>query len=100
MTDQQNDVISKRVTLTNKRGLHARASAKFINTVSMYDAAITVVSHNDMAAETAQADSIMDLLMLACACGSEITIEAKGVEAGPAVEALVDLVNNRFGEGE
>lgn len=91
---------SERVKIVNKRGLHARASAKFVKTASAYDAVIEVTSHNTCGAETVVADSIMELLMLGSACGEEITITAKGVEGKQALEALSTLVKSGFGEDE
>lgn len=88
-----------RVPLINKRGLHARASAKFISCAVTYDAHITVTSHSDHA-ETVVADSIMELLMLGSACGEDITICATGVEAQAAVQSLCALIHERFGEDE
>ena len=95
-----NTVISARVTLVNKRGLHARASAKFVCLCEQFDADVEVTSHNDVGAETVVADSIMELLMLGSACGEDITIAAKGQDAQAAVDALSELVNDHFGEGE
>ena len=92
--------VKKRVTLVNKRGLHARASAKFVACVERYNAAVEVTSHNEVCAETVEADSIMELLMLGSACGEDITISAKGEEAKAAVDALAALVEDHFGEGE
>lgn len=97
MSGDVNDAVIARVRLVNKRGLHARASNKFVKIVVAYDAHITVTSHSDHA-ETVVADSIMELLMLGSACDEDITICATGVEAQPAVEALVALVESRFGE--
>ena len=97
MTSGVNDAVIARLKLINKRGLHARASNKFVKTVTAYDAYITVTSHSDHA-ETVVADSIMELLMLGSACGEDITICATGVEAKAAVDALTELVNDRFGE--
>ena len=88
------------VTLVNKRGLHARASNKFMECVSGFNAEISVTSHNDVCAETVIADSVMELLLLGAACGEEITISATGEEAKPAIFALVELVETRFGESE
>lgn len=99
MSASVNDAVIVRVKLVNKRGLHARASNKFVKIVTAYDAHITVTSHSDHA-ETVVADSIMELLMLGCACGEDITICATGTEAGPAVAALKHLVENGFGEDE
>ncbi|WP_026941257.1 HPr family phosphocarrier protein [Hellea balneolensis] len=88
------------VRLINKRGLHARASNKFMECVMRFDAQVLVRSHNDVCAETVVADSVMELLLLGSACGEEITISATGQEAEPAISALVDLVEGRFGESE
>lgn len=88
------------MTLVNKRGLHARASAKLVKMSEHFEADIEVTSHNDVGAETVVADSIMELLMLGSACGEDITIAAKGVDAAAAVEALSALVEDHFGEGE
>lgn len=93
------DAVIARVRLVNKRGLHARASAKFVAEVVAYDAHITVTSHTDHA-ETVVADSIMELLMLGSACGEDITLCATGVEAEAAIKALTALVESGFGEDE
>ena len=92
--------IVQRVTLVNKRGLHARASAKFVACAEGFDAEIHVTSHNDVCAETVVADSIMELLMLGSACGEDISIAATGPQAQDAVTALSTLVEDHFGEGE
>ena len=88
------------VKLVNKRGLHARASHKFMECVLSFDAEVLVRSHNDICAETVVADSVMELLLLGSACGEDITISATGKEAQPAINALVELVESRFGEAE
>lgn len=88
------------MTLVNKRGLHARASAKLVKMGEAFDAEIKVTSHNDVGAETVVADSIMELLMLGSACGEDISISAKGTDAVAAVDALSKLVEDHFGEGE
>ena len=97
-TATQTQAISARVTLCNKRGLHARASNKFIACAGEFDALVEVTSHNDVCAETVTADSVMELLLLGSACGEDITISATGPEAEAAVMALINLVENRFGE--
>jgi len=84
----------REVTICNQRGLHARASAKFVKAASAYDADITVVR----GADRAPGDSIMELLMLAAGPGSTIAIEAVGEDADAAAKALADLVECRFGE--
>ena len=86
--------ISRTVTITNKRGLHARASAKFVTIASGLPARVEV--RKDGAAVTGT--SIMGLMMLGAAKGDEVTITASGDGAEQAVSALVDLVENKFGE--
>jgi len=83
------------VEICNIKGLHARASAKFVKLASSYDNAQIFVVKDD---NRVDALSIMGLLMLAASKGSTIEIEAQGAQAQEAVEALVALVNDRFGE--
>src|SRR3954467_819281 len=80
--------------IVNKKGLHARASAKFVQTVEKFDAEVTVTRGS----ETVGGTSIMGLMMLSAATGTEITVEARGMQAGEVMEALVELVNGGFGE--
>ena len=87
---------SRTVEIINERGLHARASAKFVQHAEKFDAAIIVTCRG----ETVGATSIMGLMMLAAGPGSMITIKATGKEAAKAVEDLVALVADRFGEEE
>ena len=87
---------SKTVTICNARGLHARASARFIAEAEQFSAQITVTRDG----ETVNADSIMELLMLAAGPGSEVTIAAKGEDAEQAVEALCALVECGFNEND
>jgi phosphocarrier protein len=82
------------VEIVNERGLHARASAKFVKLASEFDAEIEV-SKDD---HTVDAQSIMGLMMLAAGIGSTISINARGPQAREAVEALCDLVKRRFQE--
>ena len=82
------------VTICKPRGLHARASAKFVAQAAPFDARVTVVRDGEEVA----ADSIMELLMLAAGPGSQITIRADGAEADAAVTALAGLVESGFGE--
>ncbi len=65
-----------------------------------FDAEVQVRSHNDVCAETVVADSVMELLLLGAACGEDITVSATGEEAMPAITALVELIESRFGESE
>lgn len=89
-----------RLTLCNKRGLHARASNKFMETVGQFDARVWVQSHNDVCAEQVEADSVMELLLLGSACDEDITVTAHGNEACEVIAALTELVSSRFGESE
>jgi len=82
------------VEIVNERGLHARASAKFVKLAGGFDAEVTVSRDG----HTVDARSIMGLMMLAAGPGSHIEISAEGSEARAAVDALVELVSNRFDE--
>ena len=82
--------------IVNKRGLHARAAARFVQCVERFDAAITV------AKDQARVDgsSIMGLMMLAAGPGSTVSVSAEGVEAEAALTAIAELIASRFGEEE
>ena len=82
------------VEIVNERGLHARASAKFVKLAGAFDAEVTVSKDG----ATVDARSIMGLMMLAAGPGCCIDIRAEGEEAQAAVDALVDLVAHRFEE--
>ncbi|VVS99393.1 Phosphocarrier protein HPr (modular protein) [Rhizobium sp. EC-SD404] len=86
--------LKRTLSIVNKRGLHARASAKFVQTVERFDAEI-VVSKDGV---SVGGSSIMGLMMLAASPGCHIAVEASGPEAPEALEALAELVANRFGE--
>lgn len=88
--------LTRELKLTNKKGLHARASARFVQTVQQFDAVVKVARDG----ETAGGDSIMSLLMLAAPFGSIITVSASGREARPALDAVERLLAERFGEDE
>jgi phosphocarrier protein len=85
---------SKTVTICNQRGLHARASAKFVAEAGKFDARITLSRDG----EQVQADSIMELLMLAAGPGAKVTIHAEGADAQDALDALSKLVEAGFDE--
>jgi phosphocarrier protein len=85
---------SRTVEIINERGLHARASAKFVKMASGFDAEVTVSREGS----SVDARSIMGLMMLAAGIGSTIDITAQGPEAQAAIEALCELVENRFDE--
>lgn len=82
------------VQITNRRGLHARASARFVTLASSFDAVATVTKDGASVTGT----SIMGLMMLAAAPGDTIEIAATGAQAGAALAALVNLVETKFGE--
>src|SRR4249919_2613785 len=84
------------VQICNKKGLHARASAKFVQTVEKFDADVKVKRGN----EVVGGNSIMGLMMLAAGPGTMITVEATGAQAAEVVEALAALVCGRFTEEE
>jgi phosphocarrier protein len=86
--------LRRSVTVVNRRGLHARAAARFVTTAEQFVATIEVARDNMVVCGT----SIMGLMMLAAAAGSELEIRAAGREAGPAIEALAALVANGFDE--
>jgi len=82
------------VEITNKRGLHARASAKFAKLAGEFDARITVSRDG----QRVDGQSIMDLMMLAAGPGSVLDIQAAGPDAQAALDALVALIDARFDE--
>jgi phosphocarrier protein len=88
--------VSRAVDICNARGLHARASAKFVKLASNFDAEVSVSRDG----QTVDARSIMGLMMLAAGPGCEIAITAEGPEAESAVAALVELVEGRFDEDQ
>ncbi len=82
------------VSIVNKRGLHARASAKFVKLAETFDAEVLVEKDG----ETVNGTSIMGLMMLTASIGTSIQISAKGSDAEAAVTALAALVTDGFGE--
>lgn len=85
---------SRQCIVSNKRGLHARAAARFMEHADAFEADVHVVCNGERVA----ASSIMDLLMLGCEQGKEITLEAHGPDAEHALEKLGSLVEGGFGE--
>ena len=90
------ETIVREIPITNKRGLHARASAKFVQMAERFKADITVTRNN----ETVGGNSIMGLMMLSAGIGSSVIVSATGPEAREAIEALTTLVTTKFGEDE
>ncbi len=86
--------ITRELAIVNERGLHARASAKFVKCAEGYDANINVSRDG----QTVPATSIMGLMMLAAAMGTSIMVEASGPEADKAMTALAALVASKFDE--
>jgi phosphocarrier protein len=88
--------VSREVPIINRKGLHARATAKFVHCVEQFDAEVTVTR----CGETVGGQSIMGILTLGAGIGSTILVAATGAQAREAVDAIADLVANRFGEDE
>lgn len=87
---------AERVTLCNRLGLHARAASKLVNTAAEFQSNVSVMRDD----RRVNAKSIMGVLMLAAPVGTELVIECEGPDEEKALQALVALVNARFGEDE
>ena len=88
-------MIKKNITITNKLGLHARASAKLTQMASTFQSGV-FLSRNG---RRVNAKSIMGVMMLAAGLGSTVEIEAEGADEQAAIDALEKLFNDKFGEG-
>ena len=88
--------VAATLNICNTRGLHARASAKFVKLASGFDSEIQVTRDG----VTVDARSIMGLLMLGVGKGSEVGVVAEGPDAQEAIDALIDLVARRFDEDQ
>ena len=88
--------LGRDLRIVNRKGLHARASAKFVQTVEKFDSDVTVTR----CGETVGGRSIMGLLTLGAAQGTTIFVTAEGVDAGSCLDAIEALVSSRFGEEE
>ncbi|WOI56660.1 HPr family phosphocarrier protein [Palleronia sp. LCG004] len=86
---------NRTLEIVNEKGLHARASAKLVETVERFDAHAEISRDG----QTASGDSIMGLLMLAASRGTEIEVETGGPEADALADAIEELVREKFGEG-
>jgi len=86
--------VVREVEIVNKKGLHARASAKFVQTAEQFDAAIIVTRGH----ETVGGTSIMGLMMLAAGPGSKLTVHAQGHDANQALAEIEILINRKFDE--
>ncbi len=87
-------MLEKKITLTNKRGLHARAATRLVQVSQPYQAQ-TFIRLGD---KTANTRNIMQLLMLAAPCGTELSILADGEDEAQALDALISLIEARFDE--
>ena len=87
------NALTRTVRIGNKRGLHARASAKFVNLASQLDASIEVEKDGNKVCGT----SIMGLRMLGAAMGDEVVIHVSGMDAESALAQLVQMIEDRFG---
>jgi phosphocarrier protein HPr len=88
------DALSREIPIINKRGLHARASAKFVQMVERFNAEVWVTRGG----ETVGGTSIMGLMMLAAGPGTTITVAASGDDAEAALAAITELVESKFNE--
>lgn len=84
------------VTISNKLGLHARASAKLVQLVQGFKSTVWLLSKG----REVNAQSIMGVMMLAAGIGAVVQIETEGEREQEAMEALVGLINDKFGEGQ
>jgi phosphocarrier protein HPr len=88
------EALERRLRIVNTKGLHARASAKFVQCTAKFDAQVTVSKDGQSVAGT----SIMGLMMLGAGPGSEVLVRASGGQAREALDALERLVTTKFGE--
>jgi phosphocarrier protein len=88
------DRVARQLTIVNRRGLHARASAKFVKCAEAFNANVRVTRDG----QTVEGTSIMGLMTLAAAPGCQIELEADGPDAAAAMQALTELVSGGFGE--
>ena len=89
-------ILSREFPIINKKGLHARATAKFVQCVESFDAEVTVTRHG----ETVGGTSIMGILTLGAGIGSVIVVTASGRQAEAALDAIGALIARRFGEDD
>ena len=90
------DSVSKNLEIKNKLGLHARAAALLVQTISKFDAEVTIAKDG----QTVDGRSIMGVLTLAATLGSKIQVEARGREAENVLAAVEKLIDNKFFENE
>ena len=89
-------MITRELPIINKLGLHARAAAKLVKLSSTFQSSIDIEKDG----QRVNSKSIMGVMMLAASCGTTVTISAEGDDAEAAIEAITELINNRFDEEE
>jgi phosphocarrier protein len=87
-------MLTREIIITNSLGLHARASAKWVNTASQFVADVVL----EKAGQAVNGKSIMGVMMLAAGCGSRLQLQVDGPDEQQALQALITLVEGRFGE--
>lgn len=96
INDSEDTTITEDIKIQNKYGLHVRATEKLVRLVKKFEVIVTIKKGK----HEANAKSIMDVMMLAARKGSELQIIATGKDAKPAMKAIIDLVNDKFGEDD
>jgi phosphocarrier protein HPr len=89
-------MVSRKLVIINRLGLHARAAAKLVATAGHFSSAVNI----ERDGKAANAKSIMAVMMLAAGKGTPVTVHAEGDDEVAALEAVADLINDRFGEDE
>lgn len=89
-------MLSEQIEIINKLGLHARAAAKFVGTATRFESNIKIAKDG----REVDGKSIMSVMMLAASCGSFVDISCDGGDEQEAMNAIKDLINDKFGEGE
>ncbi len=92
--DRNGELYRARVVISNRRGLHARAAAKFVKLAAGFDCDVTVSSRG----QSVSGRSILGLMMLAAGLGTELEIITEGREASEAIDALIDIITDKFAE--
>ena len=88
--------LSKEIVINNKLGLHARASARLVHVTSLFECHIELTANG----LTVNAKSILGMMTLAASCGTKLTVRCAGDDASEAMTAVIDCIENRFGEDE
>ncbi len=89
-------MLSEQIEIINKLGLHARAAAKFVGTATRFESSVTIAKED----RKVDGKSIMSVMMLAASCGSFVDISCEGSDEHEAMNAIKDLIHDKFGEGE